>query len=169
MPDNKVQLIIETVARGEQAFDSIKSKLRAMTKDADNFKLRMDDVSHLLATGLSAAGLYKIGAVLKDAIDTTEMMQNALRGLAGVARYAGEDIGQALDAATKLAADGLVDVKNSAQALQNLLSRGFSLDESIKLLERLKDAAAFNRQASLSMADAVRSATEGLKNETAFS
>jgi len=43
--------------------------------------------------------------------------------------------------------------------------RGFTLDEAIQMIERLKDAAAIGRQAHLSLGEAVVTATEGLKNE----
>jgi hypothetical protein len=99
------------------------------------------------------------------AIEASEQTQNSLRGLAGVARYAGEDIGASMEAAAGLTEDGLIDIASASKSLQNLLSRGFGLDESVEMLERLKDAAAFNRQGHLSMAEAVQSATEGIKNE----
>lgn len=56
----------------------------------------------------------------------------------------------------------------ASTALKYLLSRGFSAQEAYDILLRLKDAAAFGRQASYSLADAVATATEGLKNENSI-
>ena len=61
--------------------------------------------------------------------------------------------------------DGLIPASDAATALKNLLARGFELGEAVTIMNRFKDAAAFGRQASLSLGEAVRSATEGLKNE----
>ncbi len=143
----------------------IKKDFSEAVKAGESFKLKCSEIDNLLKNLLSTALLWKGAHFFEDTINEAERMENSLRGLAAVARYAGEDIGKSLDAATQLAEDGLLDVQAAAQALQNLLQRGFSLEKSIKLIERLKDAAAFNRQSHLSLAEAVVTATEGLKNE----
>ncbi|MDD4844919.1 MAG: hypothetical protein PHU31_11430, partial [Anaerotignum sp.] len=64
--------------------------------------------------------------------------------------------------------DGLIPATQAATAYKNLAMRGYS-DEQIKqTLIALKDSAAFGRQASLTMGQAVESATEGLKNENSI-
>ena len=168
MAGNQLQLIITAIDKTKEAFQSLAGNFKKLAGDADSFRLKLGEAERWLKNLASTAALYKLGSILKDSIDSTEQMQNALRGLAAITRYAGEDIGQSLSAASNLASDGLIDVQSAAQALQNLLSRGFSLKESIEMLERLKDAAAFNRQAHLSMGEAVKSATEGLKNENSI-
>lgn len=91
--------------------------------------------------------------------------ESSFRGLESVANASGFGIQNAMKAAAKLSADGLISVADASKALQNLLARGYNLDQAIAVIERLKDSAAFNRVAHLSMAEAVVSATEGLKNE----
>ena len=168
MADNKVQLVIEAINKADTAFQRLKSQFRDAARDVDNFKLKLGDIKGHLNTLVAGFSLYKMVSTLRSSIDEAEKMQNAFRGLAAVARFAGEEIGASINAASKLAEDGLIDVREAAQALQNLLSRGFSLKESIQIIERLKDAAAFNRQAHLTMGEAVASATEGLKNENSI-
>ena len=46
--------------------------------------------------------------------------------------------------------------------------RGYSIDQIEQTMIALKDSSAFGRQASLSLGDAVQSATEGLKNENSI-
>lgn len=119
-----------------------------------------------LATQLG--GLVTAGAVLqfaKDSVESFARAESAFRGLESQAKHSGVSIGRALDEANKLAEDGLIDVASASKALQNLLSRGYSIEQAVDTLTRLKDAAAFNRQANLGLADAVVNATEGLKNE----
>jgi hypothetical protein len=114
------------------------------------------------------AGMVTAGAILQFARDSVQAYGQAeasFRGLEAVAKHAGVAIGEAMDTANRIASDGLVSVADASKALQNLLSRGYQLDEAEATLGRLKDAAAFNRQANLSLSEAVLSATEGLKNE----
>ncbi|NMX82828.1 hypothetical protein HBO10_25205 [Pseudomonas sp. WS 5503] len=115
--------------------------------------------------GVFALGAFKVKQLVVDSKDAAIQQQAAYRGLEAVANHAGVGIGRAMDEANKLAADGLISVGDSAKALQNLLSRGYNVDQAVSVITRLKDAAAFNRQANLSLSEAVVSATEGLKNE----
>lgn len=94
--------------------------------------------------------------------------QSAYRGLEAIANNAGIGIGRAMAEAERLSADGLMSVTDAARALQNLLNRGYNIDDAVNTINRLKDAAAFNRQANLGMSEAVVTATEGLKNENSI-
>ena len=107
----------------------------------------------------------KIVQAVKGAIDAANAYTSAITGLQALAEGTGQDFGALTDALDSLTADGLLPVADAAAALKNLLARGFSADEAITILERLKDAAAFGRQGALSLGEAVRSATEGIKNE----
>lgn len=156
--DNRVQVIFEALNRTKQTFTEL-------WNDTDNFRLKVSELDGFLKQGIGIGMFYGLITEAKAAIDTVEKTENSVRGLAAVARYAGEDIGKSLDTAMALAADGLMNVQEASQSLQNLLSRGYSMEESVAILTRLKDAAAFNRQSHLSMGEAVKSATEGLKNE----
>lgn len=122
----------------------------------------------LLALGASMAAVFSAVAIkdfVADSKAAAIQQEAAYRGLEAVANHAGVGIGRAMQEAQKLSADGLLSVGDAAKALQNLLSRGYNLDQSIAVINRLKDAAAFNRQANLGLSEAVLTATEGLKNE----
>lgn len=143
------------------------SRLGTAANDAFGFvgaKIKGD----MLALGASMAAVFSAVAI-KDFVSDSKAalleQQSAYRGLEAVANHAGVGIGRAMEEAQKLAADGLINVGDAAKSLQNLLSRGYNVDQAVAVISRLKDAAAFNRQANLSMSEAVVSATEGLKNE----
>lgn len=121
--------------------------------------------------GKSIAGLVTIGAIkqfVSYSVDQFAQAESAFRGLEAVANHSGVGIGRAMQEAEKLAADGLITVADASKALQNLLARGYSADQAVQTLTRLKDAAAFNRAAHLSMGEAIVSASEGLKNENSI-
>lgn len=114
------------------------------------------------------AGLFSLGSITgfaRSSVQEFAKAESAFRGLESVANFSGVGIGRAMQEAGKLAADGLISTQEASQALQNLLSRGYNIDQAVATLVRLKDAAAFNRQSHLSMGEAVVTATEGLKNE----
>ena len=71
----------------------------------------------------------------------------------------------AMEGALAGVTDEFFSAAAAATAFKNLLSRGYTLDQATNTIRRLKDAAAFGRQASYGLADAVVSATEGIKNE----
>ena len=158
MPDQKIQLIIEAINKTDKEFSALKNQLRdldgqvkqnsgfwqQLTRDSGSFKLQAGEIVGSLQSMASAFLLYKGISFLKSAIDEAEKAQNSIRGLGAVARYNGVEIGTAMQAASKLAADGLVDVTDVSKALQNLLQRGFSLDEAVAMLERLKDSGLFS-------------------------
>lgn len=64
--------------------------------------------------------------------------------------------------------DGLVPATQAIIAYKNLALRGYDDSQIQQVLIALKDSAAFGRQASYSLGQAVESATEGLKNENSI-
>lgn len=133
---------------------------------ADNFGEKIKGATfQLAAIGAAAAvGLTKVVTYLGKAVDAAVKQQNALMGLASVARGTGNDVGRVTQAAKDLAKDGLMPLGDSASGLKNLLAAGFSLPQAINLMNRFKDSAAFGRQGSLEFGQAIVGATEGIKN-----
>lgn len=93
-------------------------------------------------------------------------MQSAMLGLESISVFKGVDPATAKDALNnlQLVKNGLLSVSDASTSLKNLLASNFTLEQSVELLQRLGDSAAFGRQESLSFGQAVRSATEGIKN-----
>lgn len=143
-----------------------KSKAKSAGKDADDFGTRLQGATlQLAALGAAATlALTQVVSYLDKAVDAAVRQQNALMGLASVARGTGNDINKTTQAAKDLAADGLMPLGDSAAGLKNLLASGFSLPQAIKLMNAFKDSAAFGRQGSLEFGQAIVGATEGIKN-----
>lgn len=152
--------------QAQQMEDAAKKQAEAVERAHKESAGRLADIGKDLQNRL--LGLFSLGAIagfIKSTKQAVTEAEASYRGLESVANYTGVGIGKAMEAAGKLAADGLMTTAEASKALQNLLSRGYSLDQAVNTLTRLKDAAAFNRQASLDMGEAVVNATEGLKNE----
>src|SRR4030067_765599 len=90
-------------------------------------------------------------------------MKSSLIGLETVARAFKQDQDEAKKAAVELAKDGLLTVGEAAMGLKNLLSR-MKLEDAIRLMNGLKDSAAFNRQGFFAYGESIVRTTEGIKN-----
>ena len=120
------------------------------------------------ALAAAAGSAFKaVESAVQRGTDAYNKYTSAVKGLDSIAT--GRGIGQnemteALDGVT----DAFFSASSAATAYKNLLSRGYTLDQATTTINRLKDAAAFGRQASLSLEDAVVSATEGIRNENSI-
>jgi len=112
----------------------------------------------------------QIPAFLKTQLDAAVKIaadrQNAFKGLESISLFKGIDANETQAAVKnlRLVKSGIVDIGEASTGLKNLLSSGFSLPESIKLLEAFSDTAAFGKSAALGFGEAIRSATEGIRN-----
>lgn len=117
------------------------------------------------------AGAFTVTAVTafaKKCVDSASRVQSAFTGLNSIAQGTGNSFEKAQKFIDDYTADGLVSIEETATAYKNLLSRGYDDSQIENVLSRLKDSAAFGRQASYDLGEAVVSATEGLKNENSI-
>jgi hypothetical protein len=114
-----------------------------------------------------AAGLR---ALTSEAIAESSKLESAFAGLRGISRNIGLNPADVTGAVQglELVRSGLLTVGDAATAVKNLLATGFSLEQSIDLIKRFGDVAAFGRQASLTFGYAISSATEGVKNQNSI-
>jgi phage tail tape-measure protein len=145
---------------------AIRIDTKINTKGADK---GISTLSTSLKGFASAVGVaFGIGAIVsfgKAAVQASSELSNAMTGLQSIAEGSGRSFAQANKFIQDYISDGLVPATNAVTAYKNLLSRGYDTEQIENIMTRLKDAAAFGRQASYSLGDAVTSATEGLKNE----
>ena len=110
-----------------------------------------------------AAGL---GLGLRSAVNEASALESALVGLRSVAKSTGADMGGVEAAARQFSQDGVIPLRESTAALKILLLNfNGDLDRSVKTFKAFRDAAAFGRQGTLSLGEAIVGASEGLKND----
>lgn len=146
-------------AKYDKKMDSADGKAKSFTSTLKEGSMQLAALGAAATLALSTVVMH-----LNKAVDAAVANQNALMGLSSVARGTGNDMNAAARGAQNLAADGLMTVTDAATGLKNLLASGFSLPQAIRLMEAFKDSAAFGRQGSLEFGQAVRTATEGIKN-----
>lgn len=116
-----------------------------------------------LAFGISAAVNFG-----KESVKAASQLSSALTGLQSIVDGQGRSFQQAQGFINEYIKDGLIPMQNAVTAYKNLSMRGYGTEQIEKTMLALKDSATFGRQASLTMGDAVASATEGLKNENSI-
>lgn len=115
-----------------------------------------------------AFAVKQVANFTKNCIDSASKVQSAFTGLNSIVQGTGNSFSLANDFIKKYTSDGLVSIEETATAYKNLLSRGYNSSQIEDVLSRLKDSAAFGRQASYDLGEAVVTATEGLKNENSI-
>ncbi|MBI5954378.1 MAG: hypothetical protein HY865_22200 [Chloroflexi bacterium] len=120
-----------------------------------------------IAVGI-AFSLSAVIAFGKASVDAASEIQSAFIGLQSIVEGQGKSFSGAKEFINDYIADGLVPAANAVTAYKNLLMRGYSTDQIETVMNALKNASAFGRQGSLTMGQAVQSATEGLKNENSI-
>lgn len=180
MADQSLAVKIQALVSGLQNVDALTHEVEALARaagipladptaplnhGADTTKGKVAGLAAELSKLAGSAALLEF---LRSAVEALRESERSFAGLESASARAGISIRESFGAASQLAADGLITVGDASTALQNLLSRGYSLDAALGTLNRLKDAAAFNRQAHLSMGEAVVQASEGLKNENSI-
>jgi hypothetical protein len=153
------------IAGTPKAIDESAKSVSRLHVETQKLRPAMADLSRTLVGLFSTAAL---GSFVRSSVSELSRAEAAFKGLEAVANGTGTGIADAFETAKRLAADGLIDVASASAALQNLLSRGYDIQQAEQTLIRLKDAAAFNRTAHLTLSQAVLTASEGLKNENSI-
>jgi hypothetical protein len=157
-----IAVAIKTAAL-EQGLNEVKKKLNQHGKDVQKTGADYDKLA--IVAGVA---FYKITQAISSGVEAYSNHKNALVGLKSEVDSTGQSFGEAQRYIENFISDGLIPATNAAIAYKNLLNRGFGLKEADDMLRRLKDSAAFGKQASLSMGEAIQGATEGLKNENSI-
>lgn len=120
---------------------------------------------------VAAAAAFSVTAIVnfsKTCVSAASEMQSALMGLSSIMEGQGRSFSEAQEFINSYTADGLVPATNAINAYKNLALRGYDDSQIQQTMNALKDSAAFGRQASYTLGEAVESATEGLKNENSI-
>lgn len=156
---------VTALASGRQ----VDAGIRQISKSAIDAEQRVSSLLGLFK-GLLIVEFFRRGAEAavgfgRDAVDSFNKAQAAAIGLSSVALFKGIDPGAANEAVRglKIVRDGLLSISEASKSVQNLLATNFTLEQSIGLLNRLGDSAAFNRQASLGFGEAITRTTEGIR------
>lgn len=153
-------------------FDGISKNSKSVATDVQKISKSINNLSgSFLQLGAAFGAFVGIRATVRSfqaLAGAAQEYENALIGLTAVGKTAGVSVDQMNMAVQDLASDGLVPVTDISNSLKQLLSKGFNLEESIRLFRVMKDAASFNRQAIFTLGEAIVSTSEGIKNDNSI-
>lgn len=137
-------------------------RLREELQEAEKSAKELEKGFTALAIAATAAFASIISSIKSGTATFTENT-TALLGLQSVAESVGISISETEKAVAELS-DEFFNSADAANALKNLLDKGFGLKEAITTIKRFKDAAATGKKSTVEFGQAVVSATEGVKN-----
>ena len=170
--DSSAKSTDQSSKKTSNAFKQIENEAERSAKAANNSfskYLSAEFFGGLARQAFSAVFQYSKQFV-SDSVRLAQELQNALLGISSIAAFKGIDAQQAQEAVRnlRLVRAGIITIADASIGLKNLLQSGFGLEQATTLLERFSDTAAFGKQAALSYGEAIRSATEGIKNQNSI-
>ena len=134
-------------------------------KVTDSIKKSFSGIGKAVA---SAFAVKKVIDYVSDSLTAAGTQGDAFKGLQRTMTAQGRSFTSANAFIQEYISDGLVPLTNAVTAYKSLVARGYNDEQIQQTLTRLKDAAAYGRQASYTLGAAVASAAEGLKNENSI-
>ncbi len=153
------------MVRSGADFSSLYKEMNKAQKQLAAFQKGMSRAMKSL--GLALGGLA-LGKLVKDSLSAASELEGAFVGLESILTGQGKSFDKAKGFIDGYIQDGLIPLTDAITAYKNLAARGYNDEQIQTTMERLKDAAAFGRQSSYTLGEAVRTATEGLKNENSI-
>lgn len=147
--------------------NELKSQLQNVTEeiqDASKASAEFDkNINKAAMAGAAAFGAMVLS--IKSGLETFNEYTATMEGFASQMDYLGINMAEAMETLQEKSQNGLISPAEVAASIKNLTAYGLSLDKASKLVDRLTDSAAYNRQAHYSLGEAVKVTTEGIKNE----
>lgn len=172
--NNSVGSVAMDLTLNTKSFDKqIDGAFSNATRAAKNSASQSESVfsSSFKKIGMTIASAFAVKKVVdfgKACVSTASQAQSAWTGLNSIVNGTGNNMATAQKFLTEYTRDGLVAVEDAATAYKNLLARGYDTSQIESVMTALKDSAAFGRQASYTLSQAIVSASEGLKNENSI-
>lgn len=163
MPNKSVGSVYMDLDLDSKSFDKGIQHSKSSAENA--MSISMKKISGYIASAFSVVAVTQFA---KSSINAASQMQSAWTGLNSIVEGTGKSFSTAENFINKFTSDGLISINEATTAYKNLLSRGYDTTQIEDTMSRLKDSAAFGRQASYDLGEAVVTATEGLKNENSI-
>ena len=160
----ELQVIISANTSEMQGeIDKLKTKIEGMGKTTEDSNSRAQGSFNATAA-VAAAAFYKIVQGVNESVQAFKQYESGLLGLQKIAEHTGQSFGELEKGVQDFARKGLNPADIQA-AYKNLLAYGMTTQQATKWIEANADAASVNREAHYGLSEAVRVASEGVKQE----
>lgn len=165
---------------GELVID-LKTRTEALEKGLETAKKKLQEVEHqneqvqnsnskldasfIAMSAAAVASLAKIKSAVSDGINKYNSYINSMKALQKTAKATDNSMSDIKDTIEDVNKLKLMDESDLNSSIKNLLTYGFTIEQTSDMLKVLQDAAVGNRQESYSLSEAVRVTTEGIRME----
>ena len=167
-----IQLALEKAFFNKDVKDTTKATENAFSKSFSGIEKasgkKFSAIGGIIKTTFAVVGVGAVVNFTKTAVNAASETQAAWTGLNSIVTGTGKSFVEAKGFLEEYVSDGLIPLTDAITSYKNLAARGYSTEQIEQTMTALKDAAAFGRQASYSYGEAIKSATEGLKNENSI-
>lgn len=151
--------------RANNAIISSTSKTADKADDASSSFLKLGGIVKAVFAGVAVNAIIN---QLQESIDIAKKAQVSFTAFSSVVKAKSVDMSKAMEAVNYISKEGAVTMTETQQAMQNLLQRGYSVNQAKEALDVLRNSAAFGKAAHLEFGEAIVSATEGLRQENSI-
>lgn len=153
------------IDKANKRLDALAKQAKSTGADVESAGSKMSRAFSGIKVTAAVAAIKKVTDAVKKLTDAYSETESAQMGLSSILSAQGKDLNAAKAWLKDYTKDGLIPTMDAYTAYKNLAAAGYSDDQTQSILQNLKDSAAFNRQGSMTMGQAIKSATEGIKNE----
>lgn len=165
MSTNVGEIDLSLILNSDKFNSQLKSIDGQAGKASSKISSSLSKIGKAVITAFSVTAIVKFG---KTCLQVATETSNAWIGLNSILVGQGKSFEQAKKFINEYISDGLIPLNDAVTAYKNLASRGYNTEQIQKTMEALKNASVYGRQSSYTMGEAVRTATEGLKNENSI-
>lgn len=146
----------------EKGADTAKKKLQSIEQENKNLQSnnKQLDASFIAMSATIVMVLNKITSAVDDGVQKYHTYVNSMKALEKTAKATDNSMGEVKDTIEDVNKLKLMDDSDVTAATKNLLTYGFTIEQTGDILKVLQDAAVGNRQANYSLSEAVRVTTE---------
>lgn len=169
MTVEELQVLITANTKDFNAkIDKANKRLGSLEKQATRTGAGVGKLFTGIKTTAAVAAIQKVVSEVKKLTDAYAENEAAQMGLSSILTAQGKDLNAAKAWLKSYTKDGLIPMMDACTAYKSLAAAGYSDEQTQSILTNLKDSAAFNRQGSMTMGEAIKSAAGGIKNENSI-
>lgn len=154
-----LKIKLEGIEKGVETAKKKLQEIEQKNKQVENSNKSLDASFVVMSAGIIAS-LNQIKSAIDDGVEKYNSYTNSMKALQKTAKATDNsfaDIKKSIEDVNELK---LMDESDVTAATKNLLTYGFTVDQTTEVLKVLQDAAVGNRQANYTLSEAVRVTTE---------
>ncbi len=150
----------------QQRMSGLHTRITQLTTGFRKLGIELETIDLYFISGFKVLGLFKLLEFAKQSVLSFENYRKSLLGVQLAAELSGQTIEDAMSSLNNLLKMGKLGAEDLAEAMRNLLKKGYSTSDAEKIIKILTmSGTVFGTQANMPLGEAVKRSTEGLLQE----